>query len=126
LLGRLADYGCRVLLFLDGVHKLPENGFKSNIKPWVRQLQLERRVITFVASKDGPSSVDTVHEQGLFAEGILGALEGTRVSPAAITLEQFRRAMHRRVEELSDRAQDAEVFIPIEVDPLTSFARPRD
>ncbi len=130
LLGRLTDYGCRVVLFLDGVHELPENGFKSNIKPWVRQLQRERRVITFVASKEGPSGVDSAKEQSLFAEGILSAFQGAGAAAsrkdrsAPFTLEEFRRAVHQGVQDASSRNQEADAFIPVEVDPRTSFARP--
>jgi len=130
LLGRLTDYGCRVVLFLDGVHDLPENGFKSNIKPWVRQLQRERRVITFVASKEGPSWVDNAKEQSWFAEGILNAFQGAGAAAArkdrtaAFTLEEFRRAVHQGVQDVSGRNQEADAFIPLEVDPRTWFAQP--
>ena len=34
-LGELTDYGCRVILFLDGVHEPAPVGFESTIKPWV-------------------------------------------------------------------------------------------
>lgn len=129
-LGELADYGCRVVVLLDGVHELPNDGFRSTIKPWVRDLQLERRVITFVASKEGPSSRDVTTERGLFAEGILNAFRGPgsvgaqKDATAAYTLEQFRRAVHKQVQELSGRIQEADVFIPLEVDPQTLFASP--
>ena len=58
LLGRISDYGCRVLLFVDGVHELPDPQLKSSVKAWVRDLRQNRRVITFVASKEGPSDVN--------------------------------------------------------------------
>ena len=83
LLGRLTDYGCRVMVFLDGVHELPETTFKSDIKSWVRELQRERRVITFVASKEGPSGVDNTREHGLFALGILNVFQGAGRTAAA-------------------------------------------
>ena len=130
LLGRLADYGCRVMVFLDGVHELPETRFKSDIKSWVRDLQRERRVITFVASKEGPSGVDNTREHGLFALGILNVFQGAgapaarKNRAAAITLEQFRKALHQEVQDLSGRMQEADAFIPIEIDPRTWFAQP--
>jgi hypothetical protein len=130
LLGRLTDYGCRVVLFLDGVHELPETGFKSNIKPWVRQLQRERRVITFVASKEGPSGKDERNARRWFAEGILNAIGGAGAAgarqdrSAPYTLEQFRRALHEEVQNLSARAQEADAFVPPEVEPRTLFALP--
>ena len=64
LLGRVADYGCRVVVFLDGVHQLPEKSFDNTIKPWVRDLQRNRRVITFVASKEGPSLAGDARSRG--------------------------------------------------------------
>jgi hypothetical protein len=129
-LGELSDYGCRVVLFLDGVRELPNDEFQSTIKPWVRDLQRERRVITFVASKEGPSTVDVVKEHGLFAEGILNAFRGAgavgarRDRAAAVTLEQFRKAIHDEVLNLGGRTQEAEAYIPLEVDPRTVFAVP--
>ena len=130
LLGRLADYGCRVMVFLDGVHELPDTRFKSDIKSWVRDLQRERRVITFVASKEGPSGVDKTREHGLFALGILDVFQGAGAGAArkdraaAMTLEQFRKALHQGVQDLSGRMQEADAFIPIEIDPRTWFAQP--
>jgi WD40 repeat protein len=130
LLGRLADYGCRVMVFLDGVHELPESKFKSDIKSWVRDLQRERRVITFVASKEGPSGVENTKEHGLFALGILNVFQGAGAAAArkdrtgAMTLEQFRKALHQGVQDLSGRMQEADAFIPIEIDPRTWFAQP--
>jgi hypothetical protein len=129
-LGELSDYGCRVVLFLDGVHELPNDAFQSTIKPWVRDLQRERRVITFVASKEGPSRVHVVAGHGLFAEGVLnafragGAAGARRNRAAAFTLEEFRKAIHQEVLNLGGRTQEADCFIPLEVDPRTVFALP--
>ena len=63
LLGHLTDYGCRVILFVDGVHETDPQ-FKSSIKTWVRDLRQNRRVITFVASKEGPSDVNQRDQLG--------------------------------------------------------------
>ena len=58
LLGQLTDYGCRVVLFLDAIHEGPlPKTVKGEIKTWVRDLQQNRRVITFVASKEGSGGV---------------------------------------------------------------------
>jgi WD40 repeat protein len=131
LLGQLTDYGCRVVLFLDGVHDLADSGFTSNIKPWIRELQQKRRVITFVASKEGPSGVDETREQSWFAQGVLNAFQGAGTTAvrkdrtAAFTLEQFRRAVHQGVQDASGRNQEADAFLPIEIDPRTWFAHPK-
>ncbi len=128
LLGRLTDYGCRVVLFLDGVHKLPENGFKSDIKPWVRELQLERRVITFVASREGPSGVDAQTGHGVFALGVARAFNQAVAADKGpdqpYTLEEFDKAVRQMVLNLSEREQDAFCYFPRGVPPQTLFARP--
>ena len=122
LLGRITDYGCRVLLFVDGVHQLPDTGLKAGIKPWVRDLQQNRRVITFVASKEGPSDVSQRVQQGVFAQGVQDAL--IRAGSRAYTLEAFRRQLRQEVLTLSERVQESDAYLPIEVDPRSVFGRP--
>ena len=122
LLGRISDYGCRVLLFVDGVHELPDSQLKSSIKAWVRDLRQNRRVITFVASKEGPSDVNQRAELGLFAQGVVTALQGAGAE--TYTLEAFRRKLHQVVFELSERLQEADAYFPDDVDPRALFGRP--
>jgi hypothetical protein len=128
LLGRLTDYGCRVLLFLDCVHDLPTGGLRSEIKSWVRELQLERRVITFVASKEGPSRVDNQAGHGLFALGVTRAFQqvvsAEKPADQPYTLEEFATAVRETIFDLSGREQDAFCFIPPGVSPQSLFARP--
>jgi hypothetical protein len=130
VLGQLTDYGCRVVVFLDGVHKL-EGPLKSEIKPLVRDLQIKRRVITFVASKEGPSIVDKVHEHGLFALGVMQVFEGADLAgvrkdrTAPITLDQFKTALRNQVLTLSGRRQEAFGYFPQAVSERTLFAKPR-
>jgi hypothetical protein len=130
LLGQLTDYGCRVVLFLDGLHKL-EDPLTSDIKPLVRELQRKRRVITFVASKEGPSGVDDTREHGLFALGILqvfqqAGLAGAGNNRAApYTLDQFKTVLRNAVLNLSERRQEAFCYIPLEVPEQSLFARPQ-
>jgi hypothetical protein len=129
LLGKLSDYGCRVVLFLDGVHKLNQP-LSSQIKSWVRELQQKRRVITFVASKEGASDVDDVKQHGLFALGLLQVFQG--VNPAGskartetYTLDQFKTALREAVLNLSERRQEAFCYIPLQVPERTLFAKPQ-
>jgi hypothetical protein len=122
LLGRISDYGCRVLLFVDGVHELPDPQLKSSIKAWVRDLRQNRRVITFVASKEGPSDVNQRAELGLFAQGVVNALQGAGAE--TYTLEAFRGKLHQGVFELSERLQEADAYFPDDVDPRSLFGRP--
>jgi WD40 repeat protein len=125
LFGRLTDYGCRVALFLDVVHegKLPET-VRSDVKSWVRNLQQERRVITFVASKEGPSGEPAaVFQHGLFALGMLNAFQRAN-RDASLTLEQFRTAVVEEVLNLSNRQQEVGCYIPKGVLPWTPFVKP--
>jgi hypothetical protein len=128
LLGRLTDYGCRVVVFLDCVHELPENGFTSDIKQWVRELQLERRVITFVASKEGPSKADDQAGHGYFALGVTLAfrevVSADKASDEPYTLEEFGTAVKQMISNLSSRQQVAYCGIPLGVAPQGLFARP--
>jgi hypothetical protein len=130
LLGQLTDYGCRVVLFLDGVHKL-EEPLTSEVKPLVRELQRKRRVITFVASKEGPSGVDIPTEHGLFALGLLKVFQGADLAgarkdrTATYTLDQFKTELRNTVLNLSERRQEAFCYIPLEILPRTLFARPQ-
>jgi WD40 repeat protein len=129
VLGQLADYGCRVVVFLDGVHRLKEP-LTSEIKPLVRELSQKRRVITFVASKEGPSGVDDQAGHGLFALGLqrafqTGDLAGARPDRRAVyTLDQFKTALRDTVLSLSQRRQEAFCYIPLEVLERTPFALP--
>ena len=124
-LGELTDYGCRVVLFLDGVHELPEGQYKSSIKPWVRDLWLNRRVTTFVASKEGASGVDVTAEHGLFALGLLRAFQANQnPHAAAYSLEQFKTAVVQEVLNLSSRQQEVGCYIPRAVSPRIRFATP--
>lgn len=131
LFGRLTDYGCRVAVFLDGVHEgtLPAT-VRSNIKAWVRDLRQNRRVIAFVAAKEGAGGVAEQRRHGRFALGVLGSLEtaaALRVGKAgdgAYSLSQFHKAVERGVLNLSNRQQEAGCYIPPGVVPWTPFIKP--
>ncbi len=131
VLGQLTEYGCRVVVFLDGLHKVEEPS-RSEIKPFVRELLRKRGVITFIASNEGPSGVDRPREHGVFALGVtqvfLGAdLAGVRKDRSdAYTLDQFRTALRNEVFNLSARRQQASCYIPTRVPERTLFARPRN
>ena len=65
---------------------------------WVRDLVDETGVVTFIASKEGPSEVIPAEGHGRFAAGILGAFETdlsaeVRPDPSAdYSLEEFNEA----------------------------------
>jgi WD40 repeat protein len=132
LFGQLTDYGCRVAVFLDGVHEgeLP-GAVKSDIWGWVRDLHQKRRVISFVASKEGPAGTPSaLLRHGLFALGILKATEGAGAAAAvgdhhaSLTLDQFHAAIVEEVRRLSNRQQEAGGYFPKGVLPWTPFVRP--
>jgi WD40 repeat protein len=129
VLGQLADYGCRVAVFLDGVHTLDEP-LKSEIKPLARELYQKRRVITFVASKEGPSQFDRQAQHGLFALGLQRVFQGADLAgarpdrKAVYSLDQFKTALRDMVLSLSGRRQEAFCYIPLEVLERTPFALP--
>ncbi len=112
LMGQLTDYGCRVVVFLDGVHQL-DQPVQSEIKPFVRDLQQKRRVITFIASKEGPSGADRIKQNGFFTLGVTQVFAGADLAGArkdrsgAYTLDQFRTAVQNEVLNLSGSAQHA-------------------
>jgi WD40 repeat protein len=129
VLARMADYGCRVIVFIDGVHKL-KAPLASQIKSLARELAHKRRVITFVASKEGPSEVSVQAQHGLFALGLsrvfTGAdLAGPRGNRRQVyTLDQFKTALREEVLSLSGRRQEAFCYIPLEVPEQMPFALP--
>ncbi len=129
LLGEFTDYGCRAMVFIDGVHPLSES-FTSRIKPFVRELQRKRGVISFVASKEGPSGVDETARLGLFTLGITGVFQSAGLAgqtgdrKAVYTLDQFKSALRTRVLMLSERHQEAACYIPLEILERTPFAVP--
>ena len=129
-LGELADYGCRVVVFLDGVHNVAEGSFKSDVKAWVRDLQRNRRVITFVASKEGPSGASIRDQHGYFALGLLHAFSASGTSAvrkdrtAPYSLDLFRKAVAQEVLDVSNRRQEVGCYIPPAVSAASLFARP--
>ncbi|WP_165230973.1 WD40 repeat domain-containing protein [Aquisphaera insulae] len=122
ILGRLSDYGCRVLVFVDGVHQLPEGAPRSDVKAWIRDLRENRGVICFVASKEGPSDTSRLSGQGVFAQGVVAGLQG--VGNASYSLEDFRLRLVQQVRDLSERVQEADGFYPDSVDPQDVLGKP--
>ena len=126
VLGHLTDYGCRAIVFLDGIHKV-EVPLAVRIKPMVRELYQKRGVITFVASKEGPSNIDSNAGHGTFALGLLRVFQGAGGGgnrEDAYSLDQFRTALRDAVLNLSEWQQEAACYIPLRVPEQTSFARP--
>jgi hypothetical protein len=127
----LVSAGCRVVVFLDGVHEPLKEPLRADVKAWVRDLQQNRGVITFVASKEGPSGSIPAERHGRFAYGLLhafdtsGAIGARKDAKAALTLSDFRAAVTRNVLDASDRRQEVGGYFPLSVPATTPFARPQ-
>jgi WD40 repeat protein len=122
ILGQLAEYGCKVLLLVDGVHeKRPEAPQSPRaLSEWARSLY-RKNVITFVASVHGPSQRVGTRAHGAFAQGVLDSLNvqgRTRLidpnasGDAPFTLFDFQDAVARDVLGLTNRQQHARCYIP--------------
>ena len=116
-LGRLADYGCKVMLLVDAVHEHRPGSQKGNrgMNEWARQLY-QRNVITLVASIHGPGFRHLTH--GAFAEAVLksanvqGNARLNQNAAAPLSLFDFQDAVARNVLALTDRRQHARCYIP--------------
>jgi hypothetical protein len=128
-LGELANAGVRVVLFLDGVH-LPRSGegtLRSEINPWIRDLLRERRIITFIASRYGPSQISDSQRQGIFALGLLQAFRRSQAGAKQgepMSILAFEKSVVEEVRNLGDRSQEPRLYRPASVLPSTPFAQP--
>ena len=121
VLGQLAEYGCKVLFLVDGVHeKRPEAPQSSRAMiEWARSLY-RKNVITFVASVHGPSQRVVTKGHGAFAQGILDSvnvrgltrLSAPNTSAISPTLFDFQDAVAGLVLGLTNRQQHARCYIP--------------
>lgn len=119
-LGRLADYGCTVLVLLDTLHDRRPSPPQTNrgLNEWTRALY-RSNVITLVASIHGPGLPVASRGHRAFALGILDSLNvqgRSRLSggPAdrPLTLYEFQDRITRNVEALTNRQQHARGYIP--------------
>jgi hypothetical protein len=116
-LGEAAERGCRVLLLADAVHEGTEADWGRGFRELARELT-RKGVITFVASNQGPSRRVPTEAHGAFALGLLQATTARGqalpwADPAsALTLDDFRASVIRRVEELTRRKQHAACYVP--------------
>jgi WD40 repeat protein len=120
-LGRLVERGCRVLVFVDGVHLPPSSNRVFEVDEWVRQLQA-KRVGTYVASINGKPS-EVRGDFGAFAAGVAQALQGEILAGAlpesgTISSEELGDAIFNNVHEETERRQHPK-FYP----SLTSWDR---
>jgi hypothetical protein len=118
-LGSLAEYGCRVVVFVDVLHEhrpASVNAARA-LNEWVRGLYA-RRVVAFVASIHGPSRRYLTH--GVFAESIVSSLtvrSRGRLTPGApaassISLDEFQDRVAQQALALTGRKQLARCYVP--------------
>lgn len=93
-LGRLVAHGCRVVVFIDGVHKNSEGIIPAqsdlDLKEFFRDLQ-EAQVATYIASFEGRPSFS-----GFFAGGVREALRARR-NEAILTPFKFGEVIEEQV-----------------------------
>jgi WD40 repeat protein len=122
VLGRLVEYGCKVMLLVDGIHeKRPESPQAPRaLKEWARSLY-RKNVITFVASVHGPSQRVVSKGHGAFAQSVRDSLNvqgrSRLVDPnpsgdSPLTLFDFQDNVTRDVLTLTNRQQQARCYIP--------------
>jgi len=130
-LARLADYGCRVYLLLDAVHKSARPDWDSRVNEWVRQLW-RRNVITFIASNQGPGEVvrGDGKNHGAFSQGVLDAFDA-RLSArlrddtkTRFTLRDFQEAVVQNVLESTGRRQVPACYVPETIPSQIPFLAP--
>ena len=122
VLGQLADYGCKVLLIVDGLHESRPEAAQSPraLSEWARALY-RKNVIALVASVHGPSQRVNSKAHGALAQGVLDSLnvQGRRrlmnpnaAGAAGLTLFDFQDAVTQNVLGLTNRQQHARCYIP--------------
>lgn len=130
-LGRLADYGCAVMVLLDTLHDKRPAPPQTNrgVNEWARALY-RSNVVTFVASIHGPGQVVVSRGHRAFAAGILDSLNvqsRARLSgdPARpLSLFEFQDRIARNVEALTVRQQHARCYIPEAIPSQTAILDP--
>jgi hypothetical protein len=115
-LGELSRLGCRVMLLIDAVHEIKTPAWENDIQEWVRELQGQARVLTFIASDHGPSSPNGDGHR-VFAQAILDVLKARSASRlrkpgATMTLFDFERTVTDSVLQQTGRRQHAQCYLP--------------
>jgi len=118
LLGRLADYGCNVMVLLDVVHESTPGARAGDLDEWVRDLYRRRNVVVFVASNQGPGERLRTARRGAFAQGVLTSFDAAAqarlpIDPdGPVTLDDFQDTVRRQVQALTGRRQFAFCYVP--------------
>jgi hypothetical protein len=122
-LGAVAGRGCKVLVLLDGVHT-SNKVWDTDIIDWVRNLRDEQNVITFVASKSGPSQTIRTESHGAFALAILNSVRPPLFKRGVYSLNDFRDVVIGHVLRLTKRQQQAGCYLPESISGQFSFIDP--
>jgi hypothetical protein len=131
-LGQLREkVGCTVMLFVDGMHEGFADQRIQALNDWVAGLYSSRSVITFLASKDGPSRSWPEGGHRVFAQSILDSpLERTNNpnlrGDGPISLADFKSVVEKRVQQLSGKGQYAHCYIPEDFPPQMPIFAPRE
>jgi WD40 repeat protein len=115
-LAELSRLGCRVVVLVDAVHEIKTPGWDLEIQEWVRQLQGQARVLTFIAADHGPSSPNGDGHR-VFAQAILDVFKAKsagrlRKPGATMSLFDFQRTVTDSVLQQTGRKQQAQCYLP--------------
>jgi hypothetical protein len=111
-LGEVAQTGCKVIVLLDGVHTPAGPAWDNDITDWVRFLRDEQKVITFVASNNGPSRRVVTERHGAFAQAVLDSANTPLLKDGPYLLNDFRDVVVEQVLNLTGRQQQAACYLP--------------
>ncbi len=129
VLGRIAKYKCRVVVFLDGADKSTPTLGEPDVNEFVRFLRDEQGVITFVASDQGPSDEFSVKDGRAFALAIQSAIVPSgrpRTKPGApLSLNEVDALIKENVLEMTGRKQRAGCYLPETLSGRFPFLDPR-
>ena len=114
----VADSGCLVLLFLDGIHEELPRQSQRNLTDWVRTLR-KNGVMVLMASKQEKSERETAHQLSVFARAIRESVtvRGAGRRLLSPTLDEFQGIVIREVETRTGRRQKADFYPPEHIRP---------
>lgn len=107
-LGNLVRHGCRVVVFVDGIHRKSDPDQKFDVREWIRDLQA-RWVATYSASGDMRPSMVPGGRNGAFVQGIARVADGDRgdrfASEPSLTGEMLAESLFEKVQAATKKAQ---------------------
>ena len=107
-LAELVQHGCRVVVFLDGVHEV-EAKVDMDVNELIRDLS-KVGVVVYTASQDRLTS-----QTDVFSQAIAEALKEQARKPEFLNPVQFSEEVEKKVKALSDRGRQKARFVASEL-----------